>query len=97
MKTNKNDKTATRKEYNKSNLVYSSRYCFYKYYDIEKFDKLSFKSKYSYLLKFYYDLDKLSKKSQKENTKEKKTNVFDTASELYELLWILYQLRNTMI
>ena len=87
MKTNKNDKTATRKEYNKSNLVYSGRYCFYKYYDIEKFDKLSFKSKYSYLLKFYYDPDKLSKKSkEKKNTKEKKTNVFDTASELHELL-----------
>ena len=48
----------------------------------KKFDKFYFKSKYSDLAKFYYNVDKRSRlKTQKEN--RGKTNVYDTASELY--------------
>ena len=74
---NKDDyKTTTLKNYNKADLIYSSRYSFYKYHDIKKFDKLSFKSRYSYLANLYLDLGKLSRlKTQNENTKEKKMNV----------------------
>ena len=39
---------------------------------------------YSFLIRFFNDLDKSNKlMPQKEETKEKKTNVYNTASELY--------------
>ena len=42
------------------------------------------KSKYFFLADFSNDLDKLNMlKSQKEKTKEKKTNVYNKVSELY--------------
>ena len=51
-------KTLTKKKYNKSNLI-NNKFSFHGYIDDNKFDSLSFKSKYSYLLTFY-DLKKLS-------------------------------------
>ena len=58
---------------------------------MKKFDKSSFKSKCSFLVNFFNDLDKFKKlKSKKEETKEKKTNVYDTVSELYNDLLKAY-------
>ena len=76
---------STLKKYNKSTLVYGSNYSFLKHYcDIKNSDNFSFKSMYSFLIRFFNDLDKSNKlMPQKEETKEKKTNVYNTASELY--------------
>ena len=54
---------------------------------------LSFKSKHSFLKEFLDDLEKLNDISpQKESTKERKINVYDKASELYnDFLGIHYQ------
>ena len=77
----------TFKNYNKSNLIYNSKYSFYKYYhDSKKFDNLSFKSNYSFLYEFLNGLNKLNKLKTKEISKKKKANVYDTALELYN--WI---------
>ena len=47
--------------YNKSDLIYNSKYSFYKYYrDSKKFDNLSFISKYSFLADFCNDLNKFN-------------------------------------
>ena len=56
-KINKKEGTAFKK-YNKSNLIYN-RPSFYSFSDYKKFDSLSLKSKYLYLLSFYDDLPKL--------------------------------------
>ena len=74
--------------YNKSNLIYNSKYSFYKYYrDSKKFDNLSFKLNYSFLYEFLNDLNEFNKrKIIKEIAKKKKTNVRDTALELYKKL-----------
>ena len=46
----------TFKNYNKTNLIYISKYRFYEYYcDNEKFDNLSLKSKYLFLHEFLKD------------------------------------------
>ena len=45
------------KKRNKSNLI-CNRLRFYSYSDDKKFDRLSFNSKYSYLLSFYDELQK---------------------------------------
>ena len=89
-------KKTTIEKYNKSNLIYDSNHSFYKYHNINKFDNLSFKSKHSLLVNVFNDLDKFSRvKTHKENTKEKKTNVDDTSSELYnELLEISFDQKN---
>ena len=75
----------------KKNQHLKSKYSFYKYYqDSKKFDNLSFKSKYSFLAEFFNDLNKFNKlKTRRKNTKEK-TNVYDTASELYNDLLETY-------
>ena len=64
----------TLKMYNKLNVIYDSNFSFFKYYcDIKKFDNLSSKSMYSFLIRFFNDLDKFNKlKPQKEETKRKK-------------------------
>ena len=52
--------------------------------DRKNFGNLSFKSKHSFLNDFLHDLDKLNNiNPKKESTKEKKINVYDKASELY--------------
>ena len=65
--------------------MYDSNHSFYKYYhDLKQFDNLSFKSKASFLANIFDDLDKFDNlKPQKEKTKEKKTNMYDSVSELY--------------
>ena len=64
----------TLKMYNKLYVIYDSNFSFFKYYcDIKKFDNLSSKSMYSFLIRFFNDLDKFNKlKPQKEETKRKK-------------------------
>ena len=58
--------------YNKSDLIYNSKYCYYKYYrDSKKFDNLSLKTKYFFLAHFFNDLNKFNGlKTQKEKTKK---------------------------
>ena len=57
---------------------------------------ISFKSKYSYLAKFYFDLDEFSRlKTQKQNTKEKKMYVKQLQN--YVMNSQEYSLMNTMI
>ena len=58
------------KKYNKLDLIYDSKYRFYECYrDIKKLDKLSFKSKYSFLFEFFNELNKFNKlKTKKEKT-----------------------------
>ena len=87
----KNEET-TFKNYNKSNLIYNSKYRFYKHYrSSKKIDNLSFKSKFSFLHRFLKDLNKFEMlKTLKQETENKKTNVHDTASELYDELLETY-------
>ena len=67
----------------KSNLIYDVNHSIYKYRGIKKIDNLPLESKY-FLANLFNDLDKVSKlKPQKEEVKEKKTNVFNTALELH--------------
>ena len=74
-----NDETTNKKpilkKYSKSDLIYDANHSFYKYFgDNKKFDSLSFKSEYSFLVDFFNDLDKLNElKTQKEKT-EKQIN-----------------------
>ena len=58
----------------KSNLTYSSKYSFYKYYrNSKKFDNFSFESKYSFIDKFFKHVNKFNKlRTQKQKTKKKK-------------------------
>ena len=73
----------TFKKYNRSNLIYNSKYSFYENYNIN-FNSLSLISKYKILFSFYNELDNFySLKSQEESTKERKVTVYDTASEMY--------------
>ena len=67
----------TLKKYNRSNVIYSSKYRFYEYYNI------NLKS-FSYIKKkknLFYSL-----KPQQESTKEKKVTVYDNASGIYMYL-----------
>ena len=83
------------KNYNKSNLICSSKYIFYKYYHVsKKFGDFSFKSrksKYSFLFEFFNGLNNFNKLiTKKEETLKKKTNVHDPASDLYNELLEIY-------
>ena len=78
-------KIIKKQNYGKSNLRYDANHC---YHDRKKFDNLSFKSSSnsfkSFLNKFFDDFDKLNNLNpQKASTKERKTNVDDKTSELY--------------
>ena len=67
----------------KPNLIYDVNHSIYKYRGIKKIDNLPLESKY-FLANLFNDLDKVSKlKPQKEEVKEKKTNVYNTALELH--------------
>ena len=67
----------------KSNLIYDVNHSIYKYRGIKKIDNLPLESKY-FLATLFNDLDKVSKlKPQKEEVKEKKTDVYNTALELH--------------
>ena len=49
----------------------------------EKFDNLSFESKYSNLITFYYDLKKYSKVKPTKKKKDKKEKVHDRITQLW--------------
>ena len=76
---------ATLESYSKSDLIYNSNCSFSKYYrDSEKIDNLSSTSKHSFLANFFDNLDKFNKlKTHKEKTEKRKTNMYNTALELY--------------
>ena len=67
----------TIKKYNKSNLVYNSKYSFWKYYrDGEKIDTISFRPRNSFLKEFFNDLSKSNKlKRHIEETQKKKKQI----------------------
>ena len=48
----------TVKKYNRSNLIYDSKYSFYEYYNIKNFNSLSHESKYPFLASCYNELNK---------------------------------------
>ena len=50
-------KKKTFKKCNESDLIYSNKYSFYKYYDINEFNGCSFKPKYNDLVLFNQDLN----------------------------------------
>ena len=66
-------KKPTLETYSKPSLIYDANHSFYKYYcDSQKFNNLSFKSKYSFVAEFFIDLNKFNKlKTQKEKKIEK--------------------------
>ena len=77
----KDDQKPTSKKYDKSDVIYKTNHSFYKYQDTKKIEGLSFKSKYYFPTNFSNDLERFSKlEPQKEKTKEKKSNVHNTAS-----------------
>ena len=61
--------------------MYSSNHIFHKCHNIKKFDNLSFKSKYSFLIEFFNDLEKFLKQNKKTRR---------AASELYNELLKVY-------
>ena len=66
------------------NLIHNGNYSFCKYHIINKFNNLYYESKYFCLIDSQY-LDKFSGlEPQKGESKEKKTNVYEKASELYD-------------
>ena len=61
------------KNYNKSNLIYNSKYRFYKYCrGSKKIDNLSFKSQNSFLYEFLNNSNKFKKLKTKQETEKKK-------------------------
>ena len=73
-----------KKKHNKSRLI-SNRFSFYSYSDDNKFDSLSFKSKYSYLLNSYDNSQKLIKRKPTKLGKiKKKEKGYNTVTELYK-------------
>ena len=72
------------KKYNRSNLIYDRKYCFYAYYNIKYFNRLSLMSKYPILLSLYSNLNKFNNLNlRKEYKTKRKTIVYDNASELH--------------
>ena len=70
---------------------------FYNIVILKKSDILSLKSKHLFLVEFFDDLNKFNMLNpQKESTKKRKTNVYDTASDLYNDLLAKYILMNLM-
>ena len=66
-------KKQTFKKHNKSDLIKNSKFNFYKYANIKRFNILSFEAKYPHLFDFKYGLYHFNKlQCQKESTKIKK-------------------------
>ena len=80
------------KKHNKSDLIYDANHSLQKYHSTKKSGRLALKSKCLFLANFCDDLDKFSRlKPQKEkHTHKKTTNVYDTASALYNMLLEIY-------
>ena len=72
------------KIYNKSNLIYDSKFNFLKNRIIHKYNDLSFNSKQNSLISFYYELIELKNLiPQKSGTKSKRCKLYNTATRLY--------------
>ena len=79
------------KKYNKSDLIYDSRYSIYSYLNITNSISISPESKYPILLLVYTELNKINNlKLQKGHTKEKKRTLYNTSSELYSTYLGIY-------
>ena len=50
---NRDDKNPILKNYNRSNLIYNSKYSSHEYHNIKNFNSLSVESKYPILASFY--------------------------------------------
>ena len=73
----------TIEKYNRSNLIYNSKFSFYEYYSIN-FNSLSLKSKFKVLSSLYNELIKFYTLTPKERKhKREKSDVFDNASQTY--------------
>ena len=70
----------TIKKYNRSNIIYSSKFSFHEY-NTTNFNSISLKLKFKVLPSFYNEFYRLVTK--KESTKEKKQIVFDNAPQMY--------------
>lgn len=82
MKKEADAKRFIKKKCNKSNLI-DNKFIFYSYSDNEKFDSISFKSKYWFLIVFY-DLKIFSQIKPKKLIKDKeKEKVYNAATKLY--------------
>ena len=83
-------------KYSKSDSIYQGNYSFTSIFVIKTNWQPSFKSKHSFLVQLLNDSNKFNKlKPQKEETKKKKLNVYEQASELYNDSLGIY-LMNTM-
>ena len=71
---NKDGKKPTLKNYKKSDLIYESNHSFYKYHGIGKFNNLSLKSNYPFLVIFFNDLDKFDRLIPKKAKWKKEEN-----------------------
>ena len=70
--------------YDRSNLIYDSKYSFYAYHNIENFNSLSLVSKYSILSFFFSEFNKFNNiNPQKGCTKDKIPTVCNNASKVY--------------
>ena len=58
---NKAGKDDKNRRYHKSDLIYSSKYNFYVYHDINKFNKHCFESNYANLIVLYIELNEFSR------------------------------------
>ena len=76
-------KNITIKNYNRSSLIYNSKFIFYEYYN-NNLNSLSLTSKFRFFTSFYNELNRFYRLiPQKESTKQKKTTVYDNGSEMY--------------
>ena len=81
--TTKDDKEKSIEKHNRSNLIYSWDFFFYKFNDIDRFHKVSFELKFSCLIEFYNSLKTMrNHKALKKNSKEIKNILLNAASEL---------------
>ena len=93
VKDNKNEKKTNKNKNKRKNITYNriSEYKCVIIVMIKKFDSLSFKSKYSYLLNFYDNLQKLIKiKPTKLCKIKEKGKVYNAVSELFNEIFEYY-------
>ena len=87
----KHDKESTVKTCNGSNLIYNQNFTFSVFNNLNKFHNSSSELKFASLNEFSDCLISCNNnKAKKENTKERKDIVLDTASELYNDLLEIY-------
>ena len=88
-KKNKKGKVALNK-YNRTNLVYGSKYSFYPYYQINSFNGLPLALSYPILRSFYDELNKfisLNPHTQKKNLEKKKKRLCIIICNYITCIW----------